>query len=404
MKNKTLIGLLAVSSMGTVSSVYAFNTGDVISFKPGESSCESGIGVYPNCSYGTVVQTGSYFAMDVNGNGKFSTGERIAIAPGTDGGIIIGALQPITSSHGGCPNGTESNTIDAPWCFFENTGMHQTVSIPVTDNGNGTLDFRGWSVAWAGITNIPLGGDPANFPVDTGNATVTCTHTPCNVGDTYSIDYTGHVPLGDPSGFGGVWYQVHLESGAAIPTASISIAVAGGNTQECSSIGGSSVTINATTKVPVGDAVSSVSWTIDSLPVGNALAINPFLSLGSHAVSATVTTVNGLTAFTAQTIQVKDTQAPSVKAAFLNVRTLRPVTKITSRDIVEVQAEATDVCNPAPVVKSMVGANMNDGDRLSAVGRIGSITLNINKLDLTVTATDASNNSATANSSLTISP
>ena len=163
MKNKMLAGMLAVTSLGTASSVYAFNSGDVITFKPGVSSYGSG---------GPVV-TGSYFAMDFNGNGKFSNSERTAIAPGANGGIIIGALQPAAGSHSGCPNGSESNTIDAPWCFFGNTGMHQTVDIPVTDNGNGTLDFRGWSVTWNGV-QIPMGGDSANFPVDTGNAIVTC--------------------------------------------------------------------------------------------------------------------------------------------------------------------------------------------------------------------------------------
>ena len=395
MKNKMLAGMLAVTSMGTASAVYAFNSGDVITFKPGVTSYTSS---------GTVVNTGSYFAMDINNNGKFSASERTAMAPGANGGIIIGALQPAAGSHIGCPDGTsESSTIDAPWCFFGITGMHQTVDIPVTDNGNGTLDFRGWSVLWNGV-QIPMGGDPANFPADTGNAIVTCTNTPCNVGDAYTIDYTGHVPLGDPSGFGGVWYQVHLEGDISLPTALISIAVAGGNTQECSSTGGSSVTINATTSVPTGDAVSSVSWMIDSVPAGNALTLNPFLTLGSHVISATVTTVNGLTATAVQTAQVEDTQAPNVKAAFLNVRNHKPVTSITSRDNIEIQAEATDVCDPVPTVKAMVGANMKDGDRLSVAGRTGSISLNINKLDLSVRATDASSNTATANSSLTITP
>ena len=88
----------------------------------------------------------------------------------------------------------------------------------------------------------------------------------------------------------------------------------------------------------------------------------------------------------------------------MNVRNQQPVTRVTNRDNLEIQAEATDVCDPVPAVKAMVGANTKDGDRLSVSGRSGSINLNINKLDLSVRATDASNNSATANSSLIITP
>ena len=128
MKNKMLAGMLAVTSLGTASSVYAFNSGDVITFKPGVSSYGSG---------GPVV-TGSYFAMDINGNGKFSAAERTAIAPGANGGIIIGALQPAAGSHAGCPNGSESNTIDAPWSGRRPSAM--------------SMAIRRWTGPWPGFS------------------------------------------------------------------------------------------------------------------------------------------------------------------------------------------------------------------------------------------------------------
>jgi len=241
-----------------------------------------------------------------------------------------------------------------------------------------------------------------NFP-DTGKAIITCSATPCTVADTYEINYTAHVPMGDPSGFGGVGYQLHLESDTPVPpSASIFIDVVGGLTQECSSVGGSAVSINATSTVPNGDVVSSVSWMMDSIDAGNGLSINPFLSLGSHVVSAMVTTVNGLTASSVTSIVVKDTQAPVVIAAFLDTRTHMQVTASSSRHKVEIEAAATDVCDSSPIIGAMVGAKVNDADRLKVSRNGNRVSLNIDALDLSVRATDASNNTATANSSLSI--
>lgn len=399
MKNKLILGALAVASISAVSSVHAFNDGDTITFLPGENSCLGDAGVYPNCDFGPGgVNVGSYFAMDYNGDGLFAVDERTAIAPGPDGGIIVGAVQPAYGSHSGCPDGSESATIDTPWCFFGNTGMHQTTVIPVTDNGDGTLDFRGWGVTWNGIQNIPLGGDPLNFPQDTGNAVVT------GVGANFEIDHTAHVSLNDPSGFGGVGYTVHLADATVIVTSTptISMTVSGGNTQECSATGGSSVAISATTTVPDGDQIDTISWTIDGAFTGNGENINPFLSLGGHQVNVTVTTVLGGSASTSQSISVNDTQAPQASAAFLDASTQQPVSTAASRDKVDIQAEATDVCDPTPAVASMVGANVTDGDRLTVIRKSGNVSLNVDALDLSVHATDSSGNSAAASSRLMI--
>lgn len=121
MKNKKMVGLLVIATLSAASSVQAFNNGDVIRFKAGEESCRVGD---TSCYYGTVVQKGSYFAMDTNGNGSFSDYERVAITPGSDGGFVVGAIQAASGSHGGNPDGSEFAPIDAPWSFFGNTGMH----------------------------------------------------------------------------------------------------------------------------------------------------------------------------------------------------------------------------------------------------------------------------------------
>jgi len=153
---------------------------------------------------GTMVASGSAFGMDVGGFILWTP-----IAPGSDGGIVLGTAQPALGSHMGPPDGSETAPIDAPWEFFGNTGMHGT-SSPVIDLGGGLLDLSGWFVTWNGIPTIPLGGDPANFPDEAGVAMVAV------AGTTYTLDYTAHVPLGDPSGFGGVPYFLFL-TGSVIP-------------------------------------------------------------------------------------------------------------------------------------------------------------------------------------------
>lgn len=121
--------------------------------------------------------------------------------------------------------------------------MHQTTAfISVVSNdgaGNVELDFAGWSVNWNGITDIPMGGDPTNFPSDTGLAIMICT-VDCADGDTYTVDYVSHVPLGDLSSFGGVGYAWHLSgtvSGAlpAVPNDAL-LAVYSGSAVSVSSL------------------------------------------------------------------------------------------------------------------------------------------------------------------------
>lgn len=187
----------------------------VLNFTSTTLMCLAGsTGIPPNCinqygssSTGIAPATGSYYAMDIAGNGTFSTYERRAIT--ANEGIQIGDVQRAYGSHTGLPDGTETPSIDMPFDFFGHTGMHQTTS-PVTilsDDGAGhvTLNFSGWALAWAGL-DMPLGG---SFSSDTGIATVTCT-VDCSNGDMFTLNYTAHVPYGDPSNFGGVYYGLHL--------------------------------------------------------------------------------------------------------------------------------------------------------------------------------------------------
>lgn len=143
------------------------------------------------------------------------------IAPGADGGIRIGAAQPIPAgviSHFGSPYTSDIGAIDMGWSFLYNTGLHFTTSpvTVVTDSGTTkTLDFSGWRMTWNGIPSIPLGGGQqvygsTTYNNGTGLATITCSNSSCSNTSTFTLDYSAVVPAGDPSGFGGVPYALHL--------------------------------------------------------------------------------------------------------------------------------------------------------------------------------------------------
>lgn len=165
-------------------------------------------GVVTTSAHGTeFVKSGSYFGMDTNGNGAVTANERTALVENV--GITLGNTQAATGSHSGAPDGSESPGIDQPWGFFGNTGLHYTSNptIVLTTSGNtATIDFSGWGVTWNGIAEIPMGAG-AWGPNAESIAEVTCL-IDCDIGDTYTLTYTATVPAGDPSGFGGVAYDL----------------------------------------------------------------------------------------------------------------------------------------------------------------------------------------------------
>ncbi len=166
--------------------------------------------------YGNVIVSGSYFAMDNDGDGIFAKSERVGLAPGTDGGIKLGAAQGYGTSTGSGATLviTAPGGVDAGWSFFSAAGWQThaagTINVATDDGaGNVTLDMTGWNVHWNG-------GD---IDMGTGAAAVVTCGVDCGNGDTYSLDYTAIVPSG---GFTGVAYQLHTEgtvSAVPVPAA-----------------------------------------------------------------------------------------------------------------------------------------------------------------------------------------
>lgn len=193
-------------------------TGDVLTINSG---------VFDTNGY---VSGGSYFGMDMSGDGRISIFEKTAInystaassgcTPGpvsVAGGIPIGSTIA-ASAHTGCINGSESPAFDI-WEFAGSTGMDFIQTTPVTDNGNNTLNLSGWRVTWNNVPAINMGGgawQPGNCAA-LGCSGWTFTDGTARFqwngvyGSTYILDYTAVVPAGDPSNFGGTYYYLHLE-------------------------------------------------------------------------------------------------------------------------------------------------------------------------------------------------
>ena len=214
---KLSIGSIGLLLIGISSNLYASLASDAtLLFDPSIEGCPSG-GTPPNCDNDQypVVVGGTFFSFDYNGNGNIELSERSSMI--AQDGIKIGVAQPASGSHTGLPDGSETYSIDQPWHFFANTGMHQSNS-PVTifsdDNaGNVLLDMSGWGITWNDIPNIPFGSGSWGANPES-QAILTCS-VDCSFGDTFTLYYTAMVPINDPSNFGGVRYRLGFDGGLA---------------------------------------------------------------------------------------------------------------------------------------------------------------------------------------------
>ncbi len=172
-----------------------------------------------SCSLGTAVNVtdmaGSYFSMDTNGDKSVQPSEKNAISMlnSLTLGSSVAIVQSSSGQHTGAPDGSESPSIDNPWNFNGNAGMH-TLETPLSvlsDNGlTQTIDMSGWGVNWG--DNGPGAAGPT-IPMG-GSATLACS-VDCAVDDDYELDMAVHVP----QAFTSVPYTIHLEGKISKPGA-----------------------------------------------------------------------------------------------------------------------------------------------------------------------------------------
>lgn len=169
----------------------------------------------------TAINGSSYFSGGATCNSTILSGLISSAAP-----LPIGSAVTASGSHTGCPDGTSERPAADIWVYFGNTGMNY-LATAATDNGNGTLAWSGWTVTWNGIAAIPMNAR-AWQPGNCDDLWLNCTGWTFTdsaarfqwngtAGGAYTLDYTATVPDGDPSGFGGVPYYLHLVGTVTLP-------------------------------------------------------------------------------------------------------------------------------------------------------------------------------------------
>lgn len=178
--------------------------------------------------------TGSCFGMEL-APGLVSW---IDVNPGTDGGLIIGKNQ----ASGGQDLSQSSSTpgeVTATWSFL---GVYGTYSTPAGTTNIfsdtscagasciGQTELRSWNWVWNGFS-APFAS--ANGCLSTNCSAdqlagifVTEWTTGSSAGSPYTLKYSTVIPDNDPSGFGGVRYNLILK-GSKIPPAPLTPAISG---------------------------------------------------------------------------------------------------------------------------------------------------------------------------------
>lgn len=227
------------------------------------------------------IDAGSNFTMEV------SPGFHLPTAITGFQGLKTFVAQAASGSHTNSPGTVagENPGVDNPWGFFGNTGMHGTTTparvLSATGN-TATLDMSGWFVTWNGIALIPMSNNPWGSNAE-GVADIVC-GVDCGDGDTYTLTYTATVPVGDPSGFGGVAYGLNLVGTInVIPvvdaSGSTGTPVVGDGSEGGTEASGYQIAVTGLSDDPDYDAVSSVfDFSVSGLGVGGTAVVT--LNLG----------------------------------------------------------------------------------------------------------------------------
>ena len=208
--NKTLInaalalafGITAVSAQAAV-----VNTGDILTVTNGVATTVASV---------QTAVSGSWFAMDTNGDGKIQTTEKVAYSQGTKG-IVIGDITTAGPYHTGLPVAGEMNQWVSSWGFFGSTGTFFN-TVGITGDTVSGLDLSGLNVAYNNIAAINMGGlawTPGNTatagvpagPYVNGKGIFNWDGT---YGHAYTLDYAATVPS-TSAAFPGTKFFLHSE-------------------------------------------------------------------------------------------------------------------------------------------------------------------------------------------------
>ena len=199
-----------------------------------------------------------------------------------------------------------------------------------------------------------------------------------------------------------VW-NVNILS-TAPPAPMVSISIDGGANQECAATGGSEVSFSATVGLPGGTTLASVTWLLDDAEVTTGEDVTLFVGLGTHSIKAIVETTDGRQGMDEAQVSVADTTPPTLDVAFIDSRSGAPITHTDRPGVKRVTAhfQASDVCDPNPVTEGTIGSAIANGDRLRIKPMKNIVVLPTSEIELSATATDASGNTATGKTTLTI--
>jgi hypothetical protein len=185
------------------------------------------------------------------------------------------------------------------------------------------------------------------------------------------------------------------------------ILIDGGSVQECESHSGTSV--SATVQQPVAgvdpsDTVVEVEWQLDGTIVGYGDSVEFTAALGSHDVDVFVTTGSGQRIQGRSTLEIEDTVAPTVEVAFLNSND-QEIERVSSNKptSLEVDISVEDVCDANPIIQSMGGVTVVDGEEIEVRGSKDRLILEVETFEVKATAEDASGNVGEGQATLIVS-
>jgi hypothetical protein len=212
----------------------------------------------------------------------------------------------------------------------------------------------------------------------------------------------GHAQVSGP--FVGATFFYNFTAGEPPPGISVVLNISGGNTQECSETGGSTVTLTATVTLVGGAELGGIDWIVDGTSTGSGETITPFLALGSHTVDVIATAVTGESGTDSGSVDIQDTTDPDLEIAFLN-QAGDIVTSTSAGNHVTARLVATDICDPAPVAEGAAVPvfEVADGDVIKLQGgKVNTVELPTTAIELTGSATDTSGNTTSGMAVLSI--